>query len=104
MGMGDLSWQTSIARQIWVFGRVQGVGFRDYTQQQAKSLGLSGWVRNHADGRVEIQCCGPADQVEALIEWCRQGSPAAAVERVAISENVVGKDFPEPFEIRPSVA
>ncbi|MBD2101337.1 acylphosphatase [Leptolyngbya sp. FACHB-261] len=93
-----------MARRIWVSGQVQGVGFRAYTQQRARELGLVGWVRNRADGRVEIQCCGPADQVEALIEWCQQGVPTAVVAGVETSEDIAGNDFPDPFEIRPTAS
>ncbi len=102
--MNDPSWdapQTAIARQIWISGTVQGVGFRATAQKQAQVLGLSGWVRNWPDGRVEIQCCGPADRVETLIEWCHRGAPGAKVAQVTTTERV-GRDLPDPFEIRPT--
>lgn len=65
-----------------VLGRVQGVSYRAYTEEQATRLGLTGWVRNKADGTVELEAEGPAGQVEALIEWCRGGPPAARVTAV----------------------
>lgn len=67
---------------VYISGRVQGVFYRAYTQQQAQKLGLTGWVRNLPDGRVEAVMEGKKDQVEKMIRWCWQGSPGARVERV----------------------
>ena len=68
--------------RLLVRGRVQGVGFRDALQQVAERLGVTGWVRNLADGRVESVAQGKPDDVAALLEWARRGPPAARVERV----------------------
>ena len=74
------------ATHVRVTGRVQGVSFRYYAQQEAVSLGLTGWVRNDVDGSVELHLEGPGDEVEAMVDWCRQGPPAARVRDVAVRE------------------
>ncbi len=67
----------------WVYGRVQGVGFRYSTQHEAVKLGITGYARNLDDGSVEVLACGEAMQVERLIEWLKAGGPrSASVERV----------------------
>lgn len=65
-----------------VRGRVQGVFYRASAQEQALRLGLTGWVRNSADGEVELLACGDARQLEALEQWLWQGPPAARVTAV----------------------
>jgi acylphosphatase len=70
---------------IFVSGRVQGVFYRAYTCEQAVRLGLTGWVRNLPDGRVEIIAEGPRDRIEQLIKWCHQGPPLARVTEVKTS-------------------
>jgi acylphosphatase len=69
---------------ILVRGRVQGVGFRMHAQHQARLLGVRGFVRNLADGGVEIVAQGESDAVDRLIAWARRGPPAARVEDVKI--------------------
>jgi acylphosphatase len=64
---------------IMVSGKVQGVYYRDYTRKKAMSLNLRGYAKNLADGRVEVLARGPRDALEQLIDFCRQGSPAAEV-------------------------
>lgn len=74
-----------MTRQVLVVrGRVQGVGFRASCAAQARRLGLDGWVRNLADGSVQVLADGPAAAVEALISWCRHGPPLARVDDVAV--------------------
>jgi acylphosphatase len=68
-----------------VSGRVQGVWFRAYTQRKARELGLTGWVRNLPDGRVEVMAEGPRPQLEALAQWLWQGSPLSKVTDVTLS-------------------
>ena len=73
-------------RRLLVAGRVQGVWYRGWTVDQARALGLDGWVRNRRDGSVEILASGPDAAIGALIERCRQGPPAARVDDVAVAE------------------
>jgi acylphosphatase len=87
-----------IARRLRVYGRVQGVSFRDWTERRARSLGLSGWVRNRRDGSVEVLAHGEAGAVEALIEACRAGPPAARVERIDV-EPAEGEEPPSGFYV-----
>lgn len=68
--------------RIVVSGLVQGVAFRQSTAEEARALGLSGWVRNLADGRVEAEVEGERAAVEALLRWARRGPPAARVDDV----------------------
>ena len=68
--------------RLIIEGRVQGVWFRDSTRTQAVRLGLTGWVRNRADGTVEVLAEGPEKPVRRLVAWCRQGPPHAVVTRV----------------------
>jgi len=65
-----------------VHGRVQRVGFREYTRQEANGLGVSGWAQNQSDGTVLVVCEGEASQVDALVAWLSIGSPFAMVTRV----------------------
>jgi acylphosphatase len=65
-----------------ISGRVQGVWFRGWTCEQARDLGLSGWVRNRRDGTVEAVFSGSPDAVRRMIEHCHKGPPAARVDRV----------------------
>ncbi|MEM1322635.1 MAG: acylphosphatase [Bacteroidota bacterium] len=67
---------------IQVYGKVQGVWYRASTRNKARELGLCGIVRNESDGSVYIEAEGPAEAVEALREWCKQGPPHARVERI----------------------
>jgi len=69
-----------------VTGRVQGVSYRASTASEARRLGVVGWVRNCADGSVELEAEGPDEQVAALLAWCEQGPPSARVARVAVEE------------------
>ncbi len=69
-----------------VTGRVQGVSYRASTAAEARRLGVVGWVRNLADGRVELEAEAPPDAVAALLTWCEHGPPAARVTHVAVEE------------------
>jgi acylphosphatase len=82
----DPSAQPRIRRRLLVRGRVQGVAFRAATQVRALELGVTGWVRNRADGAVEAALEGEPAAVEALIAFCRRGPRFAVVSDVAVSE------------------
>ncbi|MFQ5596808.1 MAG: acylphosphatase [Nitrospiria bacterium] len=71
--------------RLFVSGRVQGVGFRNFTQRKATNLHLAGTVRNLADGRVEIEVDGTREKIEALIQLLRQGPPRSEVADVSVS-------------------
>jgi acylphosphatase len=67
-----------------VFGRVQGVGYRESMRIEAERSGCTGWVRNRADRSVEAMVQGPAEAVERLVAWAKQGPPSARVERIEV--------------------
>lgn len=72
--------------RVRVEGRVQGVWFRGWTVEQARALGIDGWVRNRGDGSVEAVLAGPAAAVAEMVARCRRGPPAARVERLDEAE------------------
>jgi len=77
---------------VCVSGRVQGVFFRSETQDEAMRHGLTGWVRNLPDGRVEAVFEGEKELVDKLIEFCRRGPPGARVANVEVVwENYTGE-------------
>jgi acylphosphatase len=67
---------------VMIQGRVQGVGYRAWVEDQATLNGLEGWVRNRQDGSVEAVFAGPAQDVAEMMALCRKGPPAARVDRV----------------------
>ncbi len=71
-----------IAVRLRIRGRVQGVWFRGWTAENARALGLRGWVRNRRDGSVEVLLAGPGPAVEAMVAQCHDGPPAARVNHV----------------------
>lgn len=73
---------TDKAVRVMIRGRVQGVWYRGWTVDQASAKGLRGWVRNRRDGAVEALFIGPSDKVEAMIEACSGGPPAARVDSI----------------------
>jgi acylphosphatase len=78
---------------VFVSGTVQGVYFRATTREEARERGVDGWVRNLEDGRVEAVFEGPEDAVEAMVEFCHEGSSAASVADVDVSyEDPAGED------------
>lgn len=74
--------QNTFALHAWVSGRVQGVFFRDSTRREAAALGLSGWVRNLPDGRVEVMFVGSRSACERALAFLRVGPPRAEVSGV----------------------
>jgi len=77
---------TPTAKHLHISGRVQGVGFRQSMCSEAKSLGVTGWVRNRRDGSVEALLQGSPQAVMALTQWARQGPPAARVTSVEVNQ------------------
>ena len=80
-----------IARHVRVSGRVQGVFFRAWAQGHARELGVSGWIRNCADGSVEAHLSGEQEAVERLIERLRHGPSNARVEELIVEEAEPGE-------------
>jgi acylphosphatase len=81
-----------IRRRVVIEGRVQGVGYRFTCARRAEEAGLSGSVRNLADGRVEAVFEGPPDAVDAVIGWCRHGPRGAHVHRVTVTDEAPAGD------------
>ena len=75
-----------IRKHVLISGQVQGVCFRDSCRRMALQRGVSGWVRNLPDGRVEAVLEGPPDEVRALVDWAHRGPAAATVTGVAVRE------------------
>ena len=85
---------------VRIKGMVQGVGYRAWTECNARALGLGGWVRNWRDGTVEALFCGAEGQVEKMLARSREGPPGAVVEEVAVVEE--GGDAPVGFAVLPT--
>jgi len=71
-----------VIRHVVIRGRVQGVGFRAWTEYTALERGIQGWVRNRRDGSVEALFVGPPDVVDAMVAACRDGPRGARVDAV----------------------
>ncbi|MEX2556273.1 MAG: acylphosphatase [Actinomycetota bacterium] len=78
---------------VYVTGYVQGVFFRHSMAKRARDLGVSGWVRNLDDGRVEAVVEGEESDVGAVVDWCRSGPPHATVEHVEVSWEPATREF-----------
>jgi acylphosphatase len=78
-------------RHVVIRGRVQGVGYRAFTEYTALDQGLAGWVRNRRDGSVEAVFAGSAEEVAGMIEACRRGPPGSRV--TAVDELDAGPDL-----------
>lgn len=95
--------------QATIHGRVQGVGFRWFVRERAAGLGLGGWVRNRADGAVEVSAEGDPADLDRLLEALAAGPPGALVDRLEIvrrdrhDDGPIGRREGSPpiFEIRP---
>ena len=88
--------------RVRIHGRVQGVFFRNWAMDYARSLGVRGWVRNRRDGTVELVAFGDDEAVEALTAACRTGPSAAQVERIEV-EIVEGEGPPAGFRVTATV-
>lgn len=89
------------AVRVTIEGRVQGVGFRAWTEYEAMSRGLRGWVRNRRDGSVEAVFAGDEAAVDEMVEACRAGPRAASVSRV--SAEPIADDGKPGFRSLPTV-
>ncbi len=85
--------------RVSISGRVQGVFFRDSAREKAEELGLTGWVGNTPDGRVEALFEGPSEGVRQMVDWCQQGPPQASVESVDTDFEEFRGDL-EGFDVR----
>ena len=91
--MGTEASPSEPSRRLVVEGRVQGVGFRVNCARRARALGLSGWVRNLADGRVEILLQGPPDSIAQVERWCSFGPQLAEVTSVDVSDEPHAREY-----------
>jgi acylphosphatase len=80
-------------------GRVQGVGFRYFTQQIAAELGVTGWVKNNYDGSVEFLAQGTDEEIEAFLRNIRRGPASASVQDMRVRESSVKREYAS-FHIR----
>jgi len=71
-----------VRKRVVVYGKVQGVFFRDSVREKARNEGVSGWVTNRDDGAVELVAEGPSEAVEAVVDYARRGPARADVERI----------------------
>ncbi len=83
----------NIRARVFISGRVQGVNFRWYTQRKAQSLGLTGWVRNLWDGRVEAIFEGPEQVVRQVVAWCHRGERPSQVDNVEVTYQEAAGEF-----------
>jgi len=88
-----------VRAHLHISGIVQGVGYRYYTRREAQGIGLTGWVRNLPDGRVEAVLQGTHEQVERMIKWCTRGPEEARVSDIAVAYEEPDSEFPD-FGIR----
>ena len=89
-----------VTRHLIIEGLVQGVCYRASMAEQARLLGVTGWVRNRRDGSVEALVCGATDVVQALIEWAHRGPVMARVEAVEVREALGAAEVLSGFEQR----
>jgi len=82
-----------IKKRFRIYGHVQGVGFRYFTWQYALKIGVTGFVRNLADGSVEVIAAGSESQIEALDAWLQEGPRTAIVDDVFVEDYLGDKEF-----------
>ena len=90
----------TVVLRLEIRGSVQGVGYRWALVEQARRLGLRGWVRNRRDGSVEAMVSGPPEAVDSLVAWARSGPPSAVVAGLEV---FAGEGVFDSFEQRPTV-
>jgi len=79
--------------ELHIFGRVQGVLFRQAARRHAEKLGLTGWIRNENDGSVHAVAEGGSAELEQFLDWCRSGPPLARVDRIAVEKREATGEF-----------
>ena len=82
-----------IKKRFRIYGHIQGVGFRYFTWQYALKIGVMGFVRNLADGSVEVIAVGSESQIEALDAWLQEGPRTAIVDDVFVEDYLGDKEF-----------
>ena len=82
-----------IKKRFRIYGHVQGVGFRYFTWQYALKIGVTGFVRNLADGSVEVIAVGSENQIEALDAWLQEGPRTAIVDNVFVEDYLGDKEL-----------
>jgi len=87
-----------VKKHIFITGRVQGVGFRHFTRKNADKIGITGWVKNLPDGRVEALFQGPEQKVNELIDRCKEGPISAYVKKIDVTKAKDAKDH-DSFEV-----
>jgi acylphosphatase len=97
----------TIIRHVVMCGRVQGVGYRAFVEEEAHQRGLRGWVRNRRDGSVEAVFAGPRAVVESMVEACRRGPMSARVsgldQRDGTETELEGRVEGDLFSVLPTV-
>jgi acylphosphatase len=97
----------NIIRHVVVRGRVQGVGYRAFVEDEAQQRGLHGWVRNRRDGSVEAVFAGPRSAVEAMIEVCRRGPMSARInaldQRDGTETDLIERAGGDVFSVLPTI-
>jgi acylphosphatase len=91
-----------MAKHLRIFGIVQGVSYRATFDAQARTLGVSGWVRNRRDSSVEAMIRGDDDAVQKLIAWAHRGPAMARVDRVEVTDVDDASVVDGRFEVRPT--
>ena len=99
-----MSQDENLVRRVVVEGFVQGIGYRDFVRRAALKVGVSGWVRNRADGSVEALIAGAPADVETMLAEMRRGPRGAMVTRLRLAEAAAGEGGHDgAFIIRPTV-
>lgn len=91
-----------IRKHVFISGNVQGVYFRVYTHEAAVRFGVTGWVRNLKDGRVEAVFEGEDAAVEQMLRWCWEGSPSSRVDKVEVFDAPYEGEYRD-FSIAPTL-
>ncbi len=91
--MSEQSTGNHVRGHVFISGRVQGVSFRWYTHNKAQELGLTGWVRNLWDRRVEAIFEGPEEIVKQAVAWCQYGERPARVDDMKVTYSPATREF-----------